>query len=95
MPIDDDRIAAVATDLAFMEMIRLILGEAFFTPDQTEFRRRMEAFENAAVSALSTRKHFPALDDVTNQRISEEASALVTKIMTSINHPGDPRPVGA
>jgi hypothetical protein len=88
---DSEEISRAATELALVEMVRLVIAEAFFTSDPAEFKRRMEAFENAAVSGISARNHFPSLDDSTNQRVSEEASALVTRIMASIQHPRDPR----
>jgi len=84
-----DQISRAATDLALTELIRIVIGEAFYTDDQKEFRRRMEILERAAVNGLTSRRPFDLADDSTNQRVKEEASALVTKIMTSILHPKD------
>lgn len=82
-----EKISRVAFELAVIELLRLTISEAFFTPDGKEFRRKMEAFENAAVSGLSSRVPFPNESADTNTKVNEEACMLVTKIMTSIQHP--------
>lgn len=86
--INKDRVSDVAAQLAFLELLRLVIAEAFFTPDADLFRQRMEALERAAVNGLSSRTPFSGLDDATNNQIKESACDIVTKIMTSIHHPG-------
>jgi hypothetical protein len=85
----NDEISGLAAHYATFELLRLIMGEVFFTPDATEFRRRMQAVENAAVSGVMSSRPIPELDEKTNGAIQELASVVITNIMTSIRHPDE------
>ena len=84
-----DRISDIATQIALLELVRVAISELCFTPDKAQFRSRVNAIEQMVVDGLQSRTIFPAANEVTEKSIKEQASLLVTKILTSIRHPDD------
>lgn len=81
----------IAGDIATHELLRLIIAEAFFSPDRDEFRRKISALEGSAVNSIMSRRLFPQADDATETYIKEAASGFISRLLGSIRHPADPQ----
>lgn len=79
----------IAAQIALAELVRIALTELLYHPDRTVFRNRMAKLEDLATSRIEGRQHFPGTSDEIEQFIKTNASAWVTKIITSIAHPED------
>ena len=93
MNIDDKdmlRAQDLAHSIAMSELLRLILGELAFNADAQIFRQRLKAIEEAAVTSLGSRRHYPDTNGYTETVIKEAACGYVTRLIASIRHPSDP-----
>lgn len=84
-----DNAENAANQIALMELLRLVLSEMLYHEDPQEFRRRVSLFETAAVNGITARTHFPQAPAAVEAHVKETASAMTTKILTSIRHPSE------
>ncbi|MFG1267653.1 hypothetical protein V5F40_06785 [Xanthobacter sp. DSM 14520] len=86
---EEQRLHDVAAQIALAEMLRLLLAEVLFDPNAETFRKRLQAFENSAVSSILGRDLGSGMNEYTERLLKELATGWITRLMTSIRHPAD------
>lgn len=83
----EDRVHDLGIQLAYLELIRIMMGEILYTKDPEEFRRRVQIVEEAAVNGILERDTVQGCDEATAQAAKETAAMWVSHIMASIRLP--------
>lgn len=76
-----------ASQIALAELIRLLIANAAFHPDETQFRSTISQLESFAVDCLNSRTLFPTAPAETEQYMKDAASGWISNICASIVHP--------
>ena len=82
-----DRIHDIGVQLAYLELIRIMMGEMLYTKDPDEFRRRVQRVEEAAVNGVLGRNTVEGCDEASAQAAKETAAMWISQIMASIRLP--------
>ena len=88
----DLRSLDLAHSLPLTELIRFTLAEIASNDDRGEFRNRLKKMEEAIVTSLGSRRHYPNACDEEETIIKEAACRFVSRLIASIPPPGDPKP---
>ncbi|MGX5719929.1 hypothetical protein [Shinella zoogloeoides] len=79
-----NQLDGAAALIALQELLRLVISEMCYDPDPEKCRQRISRVEEAAVNGITGRRHFPQASEEDEEYTKESASALVSKIMASI-----------
>lgn len=78
------RAADLAVQMAHTEMLRQLIGKLLYSPDRSEFQKRIDAFRDGVTDGLKGRPLFPQANEETNAYIQEIAIQHASQAIDSV-----------